>query len=208
MSDINYKDMGERIKTRRKEKKLSQQKLAELVGLEYRTLLKWEKGDLNHKIDLPVFLKLCDVLEIDVPFLLGHDYSTKELETVCTYTGLSEKTAKTLHNSSNYIGSPSELLSDLIDNYDNFPLFLDALEDFLIASYLSYQAAANYKEKGVDFRDSVMQHIRQNDKSAVMLLQCQRLIDGLKDDVMKDEYIKHRAERHQTGYASIITEKK
>lgn len=110
MNDIIFIDMGKRIKDKRKEKGFSQKRLAEMIGLEYRTLLKWEKGNLNHKIDLPVFLKLCDVLEIDMPYLLGNNYSTRELKTICEYTGLSEKAIKNIRHEVSEAGDSRNIL--------------------------------------------------------------------------------------------------
>ncbi len=206
MSDINYIEIGTRIKKKRKEKELSQSALAEKIGLEYRTLIKWEKGDLNHKIDFPIFLKLCEVLEIDIPYLLGNDYSTKEIETVCTYTGLSEQAAKTLHqfNKSEEVMNIPEFLSDLLDNYENFHFLLFALEDFLVASYNTKASEKEFKKS--DFRNTLLWK-KYYDASSVALLQCQRAIDSLTDEIENDEYIKRIAEIRKTGYAAIIKEK-
>lgn len=190
MSNINYIEIGQRIKAARKEKGLTQEKLAEILGLSRRTLIKWEKGELEKEIAFDKFLELCLVLGIDMPHLLGNEYDNKELETVCQYTGLSPKTAKLLHHTSKYTGAAQNVpafLSDLFDNYNMVLIFLEELEEYMKNSYCEKvlpQKGNNAVNKRLyaDYRD----------KAALNLLQCQRLIDLLKDSVEKDKYILNR----------------
>ena len=118
MSNIDFEIVGSRIKEKREELNLTQEKLAETLGINRKTIIEWEKGNLNGKIDFPSFLELCAALEIDIPYLLGDIYSNRELETVCKYTGLSEKAAEELHS----IKSDSsiiQVLSNLLENHKN-----------------------------------------------------------------------------------------
>ncbi len=192
MSDIDYVEMGKRIKDRRKEKGLSQKSLAESIGLEYRTLIKWEKGDLDHKIDFPVFLKLCDELKIDVPFLLGNDYSTKELETVCSYTGLSEKAAKllNLYSGTYETQNVANFLSDLIGNHIEFLMFLEHLEQYMCNEFIKKTCSKVVKDTNLNSYSKVLYKTASED-SDISLFQCQRVLGSL--DVENDEYIKEIA---------------
>ena len=61
MSNIDFKDMGSRIRKKRKEHGLTQEKLAELLEIDRTTIMKWEKGDMNGKIDFPTFIELCSL---------------------------------------------------------------------------------------------------------------------------------------------------
>ena len=66
-----------KIKQLRKEKKLTQEELAEKIGISKRTLANWEDGVSSIKENK---LKiLCEIFDVDVPYLLG--YNTVKNET-------------------------------------------------------------------------------------------------------------------------------
>ena len=60
------KKLGEAIKNRRKELKITQPHLAELADISVNTLYKLEKGDGNPSID--VLNKLAEVLGMEITF--------------------------------------------------------------------------------------------------------------------------------------------
>lgn len=208
MSNIDYIEIGQRIKRKRKEKRLTQEKLAAILGLNKRTIINWEKGELNKKIDLDKFLSLCSFLDIDMPYLLGNEYSNKELETVCKYTGFSENTAKMLHHTSKYTEAQNapDFLSDLFDNYGSIVLvFLDELEEFMRNSYC--EKALSSLPVGSCDKTIISLYNDYRDKAALNLLQCQRLIDNIKKDVEKDSYIVKRAKDNSAVIRAILEEK-
>ena len=59
---MEFYEIAEKIKSIRKEKKLSQSTLAEKVGISRQTLSKLENGEIG-KISLQIFIKVLDVLE-------------------------------------------------------------------------------------------------------------------------------------------------
>ncbi len=61
--------IGKRLKTARKEKKLSQEELGKLVGVTKVSICGYENGTRNPTID--TFLALIDVLEIEPMYALG-----------------------------------------------------------------------------------------------------------------------------------------
>lgn len=132
MSNIDFEKVGSRIKDRRENLGFTQEKLAETLGINRKTIIEWEKGNLNGKIDFPAFLELCAALKIDMPYLLGDIYSNRELETVCKYTGLSERAAEELHN----IKSDSSIiqpLSNLLENHkDSFIEIITNINSYCI----------------------------------------------------------------------------
>lgn len=201
MSNINYKEVGQRIKEKRKGKGITQEKLAEILGLNKKTIINWEKGELDKKIDFDKFLGLCEVLDIDMPYLLGNDYSTKELETVCKYTGLSENTAKLLHRASKYTGATQNVpafLSDLFDNYDVL-IFLGALEEYMRSSYC---------EKVLPHKGCTPQlYMQYRDKAALNQIHCENLLLALKDTVEKDKYIEDRVKDDKPLIKAILSDK-
>ena len=58
---MEFYDIGELLKTARKEKKLTQSELAKQVGVTRQTLSKLEKG-LIDKVSLQLFIKILEVL--------------------------------------------------------------------------------------------------------------------------------------------------
>ena len=203
---IDFTDLGKNITEIREDRGLTQEELSEIIGVSRKTISNWETA--NKKPRLQDLLKLCDALSCDLDYLLGRSlYSTKEIETACKYTGLSEQSAKTLHqfNKSKEVMNIPEFLSDLLDNYENFHFLLFVLEDFLVASYNTKKASEQERKKS-EFRDPLLWK-KYYDKSSVALLQCQRAIDSLTDEIENDEYIKRIAEIRKAGYAAIIKEK-
>ena len=157
MSNIDFVDVGKRIKKKRKDKGYSQAALAENLGLNVKTIIEWEKGNMNGKIDFPSFLELCNVLEIDMPFLLGNDYDTKEIESICKYTGLSQKTVKKLHSDVlmdvHYSG---KMLSYFLDTYQEFPDLLMQIESYFVSRKKYDDICSQMTESSIankDFRD-------------------------------------------------------
>ncbi len=59
---MEFYEIGQQIREIRKEKKLSQSKLAEQVGITRQTLSKLEKGQTG-KISLQVFIKILEGLD-------------------------------------------------------------------------------------------------------------------------------------------------
>ena len=69
MTDEERRDLGQKIKTARKQKGLSQEQLAELVGYKVGTISKYEQGYRIPKI--AVLKKIAEVLECTLSDLAG-----------------------------------------------------------------------------------------------------------------------------------------
>lgn len=67
--EINYKALGKRIKLARIEKELSQERLAELVGLSPTHMSNIESGSAN--VSLPSLVNIADALDRSVDDLLS-----------------------------------------------------------------------------------------------------------------------------------------
>lgn len=68
--DDKYKKIGQNISKYRKEKGLSQDKLANEVGISYSYITQIEAPNVIKKMSLEVLFDIADVLEIDVKELL------------------------------------------------------------------------------------------------------------------------------------------
>jgi len=62
---MEFYEIAESIKKRRKEKKLTQSELAKSVGITRQTLSKLENGSLD-KISLQLFIKILDGLNLEL----------------------------------------------------------------------------------------------------------------------------------------------
>lgn len=70
--------IGEKIKELRKQKKLTQEDLAKLLGLNRTTISKWERPG-GSEPDIATIKKLADIFGVTTDYLLGHtDNPTKQ----------------------------------------------------------------------------------------------------------------------------------
>lgn len=65
---------GEKIRSLRKRKKMSQQELASMVGVSYRTIRSWEVEGRYPKQNI-LYQKLADALQCDVSYLMSENAS-------------------------------------------------------------------------------------------------------------------------------------
>ena len=68
---MNNIDTMNRIKSRRREIKLTQAQLAQKVGRSLMTIVRWEKGERNP--DIAIMPKLAEALNTSVEYLMGLD---------------------------------------------------------------------------------------------------------------------------------------
>lgn len=131
LPEYNIYGIGDRIKSRRKSLKLSQQRLAEMLELKNRTSIShWEK---EHKTpDLKTLITLCNVLDCDLDYLAGAISVPRRSDAdVIKATGLSQAAVDSLKtyasSGSNGLKSTTylELLSSLIANTGFFHLVRD-----------------------------------------------------------------------------------
>lgn len=88
--------VGDRIKKMRKQKKLSQEELASLIGVNLVTLSRYETGDRNPKLDKLVAMS--QIFNVNVEYITtGEDVVTipkNEYEQLKEYKWMYEKLAK------------------------------------------------------------------------------------------------------------------
>lgn len=66
--DIITKQIGERIRAARKEKKLTQEQLSEKTGIQRSIITRYELGQIE--IGMPAFVTICNALEVNYAKLL------------------------------------------------------------------------------------------------------------------------------------------
>lgn len=74
---MNQKKIGKFIADCRKKQKLTQEQLAEKLGITYKAVSKWETG--RGLPDAAIMMDLCDILKITVNDLLSGEQVVKEL---------------------------------------------------------------------------------------------------------------------------------
>ncbi|MBR6403377.1 MAG: helix-turn-helix transcriptional regulator [Eubacterium sp.] len=122
--------LPENIKKYRKEKALTQEKLAEALGVTVGAVSKWENG--NNAPDLMVLMELADLFDISVDVLLGYDMASKKIENIV-------ENITSLADEHNY--EEAEVLSrDALLRYPN---------DFSVI----FAAAMMYYTKSIEYQD-------------------------------------------------------
>lgn len=116
--NTNYSTIGDRIKKMREKNKLTQEKLADIIGVTRTTMISYEKN--TAKIPLEYALKICNALECDFEYLCNdHKHSRKLHKEISDYLGISEKAIQALSLLKNY-----DTVSDVIES-----LFMRSVKD-------------------------------------------------------------------------------
>lgn len=96
-------NVGEKIKLRRKELRISADDLADAVGVSRSTIFRYEKGDIE-KVGPEVLKKIADKLRVSPADLMGWSGEEDEKETSSDYT--SSDLRKMAENAKTFDGKP------------------------------------------------------------------------------------------------------
>ena len=91
-----FMTFGEKVRSLRKEKKMSQQELASMVGVSYRTIRSWEVEGRFPKQNV-LYQKLADALQCDVSYLMSEIFFRCKF--LCTSFGIQIKALDLIHKS-------------------------------------------------------------------------------------------------------------
>ena len=113
-------NIGEKIKLRRKELKISADDLADAVGVSRSTIFRYEKGDIE-KVGPEVLKKIADKLKVSPADLMGWNEEGSEVKTI-NYT--SSDLRKMAENAKTFDGKPLneddiEAIQNIIEIYLN-----------------------------------------------------------------------------------------
>ncbi len=93
----NINDFGNRLKIIRKARKISQDKLADNIPITRGSVIAWEKDNNSRIPSVETMIRLCEVLDCDLDYLLGRcDTYHRETAEISETTGLSPAAANTL----------------------------------------------------------------------------------------------------------------
>lgn len=153
------------IKTLRKEKKLTQEELAKIIGVTKLTILRWENGDRVPKADKAQLL--ADFFGVTVPYLLGYE---KEINSAL-YDTLPTAIQKTDEQYEHYlkvykssIVGANEQLDNVVNSLNPDKNFsLEETSEFLIAlageiTKLETSSEALLKLKDIQIKNITMKH--------------------------------------------------
>lgn len=127
-------NLNTNIKFYRKQRGLTQEQLAEAMGVSIGAVSKWESGQSNPEISL--LAELADFFEISVDVLLGYDLKTHNMKD-------SAATIKRLNLEKNFGEGPKEAQK--------------ALQKYPNAFEVVYQSASLYSNFGLELSDKTMQ---------------------------------------------------
>ena len=105
---------GTRLKEKRKEKKMTQKQLADMVCAKHNSVSDWENG--KNKPDPDTIERICEVLDISAAYLLPSNRSEATNEVDILYVSMSSGNAST--------DDLRKRLHDLIDQMDDESLKL------------------------------------------------------------------------------------
>ena len=119
IDDKQLNIIGERLRAIRADHALTQEELAEALGVQRETVGQWERGVTPPS--LSSLLKICDLYHVDLDYICGRlDCQTHDLQYVHELTGLSEDAIKKIINLNreNITPSNADILSALIEHMD------------------------------------------------------------------------------------------
>lgn len=85
MAQLDYKEIGQRIKTLRKRKGLNQTELASIMGKSLRTIQKYETGEIE--VSISVVNQLAEVLESTPTYILGYETNRPPIQSLSDIMG-------------------------------------------------------------------------------------------------------------------------
>jgi transcriptional regulator with XRE-family HTH domain len=112
MININFEEMGQRIRAERIQLKMTMDKLGEETSVSRQTVSKWEKGESAPSVfDL---LRLCEIFECDFGYLVGEYQNRTRVETdIVKETGLSALAVANLLAAAHGYKKPLNKIMDL-----------------------------------------------------------------------------------------------
>lgn len=191
------KTLGGRICLARINAGLTQSDLGNKLKLDDQTISNYERNINTDNITFKQIEKMCEVLAIDYDYLCGNiTHSTKELDIICKYTGLSEAAAKKLHNLNNHFVYKQfpEMLSNLLCNY-YMPFFKLIITIF---QYLSFRVEEHLLNPVIntDNWDELDKFFTQEkaikDSASIALVNCIHEIDSMQEVAKKDKMIQEQ----------------
>lgn len=161
--EYNRDTINARIEEARKEytaetgKRLSYDKMAEILGVNKTTILFWLKDNKNGFIPLWALLDLCNLFKCDLGYLLGeHTTKRHQNETPCKITGLEEKTINLLNGSTQAQKAHfDKIIQEALGDKNGF--YFDLMEEQNEARRLSEEAHQN---PYFDLIDKIRKEIR------------------------------------------------
>lgn len=166
---MDLQKVGRFIAERRKDKKLTQEKLGELIGVTYTTISKWERG--VNAPDISVLNKLSDILDVSVSEILNgcskennqpeEDNALKNIEYYAKMTKL-----KYVKISSYIIVGILMLFAILftISNYNQFKVYSISSKDsnYTVEGYMIFNQERNLTIiKNIDIRDKFLGTVQE-----------------------------------------------
>lgn len=103
------------LKKLRKNKKISQQKLAEIILVTQQSINKYENHDVEPSID--TLIKIADYFEVSVDYLIGRT-DIKEMASTINMNNLNPSEIKIINKFRKLKNNQKESIENLMDSYE------------------------------------------------------------------------------------------
>jgi XRE family transcriptional regulator len=149
-----------RLKELRQGKKLTQQELAQEIGVSKLTILNWEKGE--HQIKSDKAQQLADFFEVPVGYLLGYDdYKTIQNDAFDSYRNMVKllltnpdfKNIISEYNETNRKNGKRDL--SLFVKAESLPVIEQDIKDLILEEWKKTQPEDNYEEIDGTLSDNI-----------------------------------------------------
>ena len=149
-----------RLKELRQGKKLTQQELAQEIGVSKLTILNWEKGE--HQIKSDKAQQLADFFEVPVGYLLGYDdYKTIQNDAFDSYRNMAKllltnpdfKNIISEYDETNRKNGKRDL--SLFVKAESLPVIEQDIKDLILEEWKKTQPEDNYEEIDGTLSDNI-----------------------------------------------------
>ena len=187
-NDLSKYEIGKRIYKSRKKKKLTQEKLAEMLGVDRSTLSAWENG--RNTPEMKAFSKLCRILDVDLGYLVGdYNESAYSINQISKISGLSEKAIERLKHLKEKSNGNIEIINAI-------SMLLEECQDFPYMCLDFYSLCINLAQERKS--DSYVRGLTNDDDTALTAFMIDQNISILRDKLvekMKNEKTDYYIER-------------
>lgn len=176
MSNVNRDKLSERIRKVRKDRKLTQAEVCKRAKINPKTLIDWEKGHCNPRLE--ELCELCNVLNCSPDYLLnGIDHETYEHKYLNDMTGLTDNAINKIIEIRN--------LGKIGDKYYSKAPVMSALNDFIESPYFT-----DLLFNIVKLKNDLPENINDSTTVNYMVFNVQEIFRKLLDDVTNYDEIK------------------
>lgn len=126
LKELDLEKIGERIRTARKQKHMSQTALGDALGVTYKTICNWEKGVTQ--IDVQSLATISKIFNLSTDyFLCLSDFTHPENEFIASELGISDESVNTLRNLEDSGAEVLDFMASTPEKFYDFIYYIDTI---------------------------------------------------------------------------------